>query len=399
MVITDVPLETARKYQPARVFLVGTPSLALWRAATGTGVVVTDSPAAVAVKLGIQAGPKVQVPQIGVAVQLPESPTIEEPEREQQPGTYTLSTTNEVLGYQDNLLVPIKRATIIAMYNLKASVGKTTVSMNLAAVLRRQGYAVCLVDLDVKTGGATSYLYPNSRPIVDIVSWDEFPLEKSNSWATVETFLATGPAGMFVLPSPETYQSGVVTNQLTGMVLDVLSQHFDFIIVDMAGNTLESRERKALAKADMVLLLATPDTMAISGTTRTIEQAVGPGKPVDLSRIRFIVNRDRPRSQCRPKEIVQEVNKKLQVGLELAFVIPDDSQAIEEAAQNHTLPVLHKKESLFKKSIEDMAVSLVPGFSAVKQSEESFLSRLCRFFTKFFKKGEKYSEKSHAHVG
>ncbi|OAT83699.1 AAA family ATPase [Desulfotomaculum copahuensis] len=398
MVITDAPLETAREYLPARVFLIGAPSLALWRAATGTGVAVVNSPAAAAVKLGIQVRTKATVPQTGDAVQSVWTKTVtvgkETPERKQQPDTTTSSKTNKTQGYANNLPAPAKRATIIALYSLKGGVGKTTLSMNLAAVLRRQGYAVCLVDLDVKAGCTTDYLFPNSRPVVDMILWDDFPRGKTHDRVTVESFLATGPAGMFVLPSPEaSYQAGAITNRLTETVLDVLSYHFDFIVVDMAGGALEHRERKALSMADVVFLLATPDEMSISGAVRTMDQVIGPGKPVDPLRVRFVVNRDRPRAPRRPEEVAKKV------GLELGFVIPDDSPAIEEAAQNHTLPVLLKKESLFKESIENMALLLVPGFGTVIRTKEGFLSRLRGFFAKLFRKGEKRSEKSLAHAG
>lgn len=404
VVITDESLEAARMYLPARVFLVNPPSLALWRAATGSGVTVAGSPVAVASKLGVRISrTKGPAPQPGRNVRSTRAEVAKEIAKEEKSETATegvqepdIPISCEINEAPESKLPDLtKRATIIAVYSLKGGVGKTTLSMNLAAVLRRHGHAVCLVDLDIKTGSATSYLFPNSRPAVDIVSWDEFPLEKAPDKLAVESFLASGPAGMHVLPSPEaSYQANVVTNRLTGMALDILSAHFDYIVVDMAGGALEHRERKALSMADVVFLLATPDEMSISGAVRTVDQVVGPGKPVDPSRVRFIVNRDRPRAPRRPEEVAR------MAGLELSFVIPEDGQAIDEAAfLQHTLPVLLKKNSLLKESIENLAGTLVPGFNAAPHPKGGLLSRLRSFFKKLIRKGEKRSEKSLAHAG
>lgn len=61
-----------------------------------------------------------------------------------------------------------RRSIIISIFSTSSGNGKTITAINLAASLASEGYAVCLVDLDLQFGDVTSYLnlYP-SHTIID----------------------------------------------------------------------------------------------------------------------------------------------------------------------------------------------------------------------------------------
>lgn len=61
-----------------------------------------------------------------------------------------------------------RRSIIISIFSTSSGNGKTITAINLAASLANEGYAVCLVDLDLQFGDVTSYLnlHP-SHTIID----------------------------------------------------------------------------------------------------------------------------------------------------------------------------------------------------------------------------------------
>ena len=51
---------------------------------------------------------------------------------------------------------------IISVFSTTPGIGKTVTAINLAAGIAHEGYAVCLVDLDLQFGDVMNYLQLNS---------------------------------------------------------------------------------------------------------------------------------------------------------------------------------------------------------------------------------------------
>ena len=125
------------------------------------------------------------------------------------------------------------RSIIIAVFSTSSGCGKTVTAINLAAGLAKEGYRVCLADLDLQFGDVMGYLDMVSD--LTLADAQRALLERPDSFR-VEDYLAEynrGGIAFSVLPPPrainEAYQVRVEA------VEEILRQleDFNFIILDL----------------------------------------------------------------------------------------------------------------------------------------------------------------------
>ena len=148
-----------------------------------------------------------------------------------------------------------QRATILAVFNPKGGVGKTTIATNLASVLQtRRGHSVMLVDADTVTGHVTTSLgIDGVRTLADIASAHSSGLRVAS--------LTTSPLDTDIL-EPERVAETITAAR----------RGFDFIVVDL--HPSYSRLNQAIfAIADRILVPVTPDVPAIRAAVQLTDYA------------------------------------------------------------------------------------------------------------------------------
>ncbi len=125
-----------------------------------------------------------------------------------------------------------RRATVIAVFNPKGGVGKTTVATNLASVLQlRRSQNVLLIDADTVTGHVTNSLGIEAvRTVVD--SWrDE---EEGGPAETMADLAAAHPSGMRVVSlTSSPLHTEILEPERVADAINIARRGFDFVVIDL----------------------------------------------------------------------------------------------------------------------------------------------------------------------
>jgi len=178
------------------------------------------------------------------------------------------------------------KAAVVAVFNPKGGVGKTTIATNLASALRvRKGQSVTLVDADTVTGHvATSLGIEGLRTVAD--SWrdelDGGPVESMADLASAH------PSGMRVVALTSSPLN--VENLEPSRVADAISAvrvGHDFVVVDLHPS-YSPLNLAIFEKADRILVPVTPDVPAIRAAVQLSDVATELGL---RDRLAMVVNR------------------------------------------------------------------------------------------------------------
>jgi pilus assembly protein CpaE len=178
-----------------------------------------------------------------------------------------------------------RRATIIAVFNPKGGVGKTTIATNLASTLQaRKGQRVLLVDADTVTGHVTTSLgLEQVRTLAD--SWRD--QAEGGPAETLVELAAEHGSGLKVVALTSSPLVDGLDPERVGDALTAARRGFDFIVVDLHPS-YGALNQAIFERADRILVPITPDVPAIRAGVQLRDVAVELGL---RDRLAMVVNR------------------------------------------------------------------------------------------------------------
>jgi pilus assembly protein CpaE len=179
-----------------------------------------------------------------------------------------------------------KRGQIAIVFNPKGGVGKTTIAVNVAAMLQmHRGQRVLLVDCDTVTGHIASSLgMDRVRTVVD--AWTEdLQTGVAESFAEIASTHSCGVGVLVMAESPLHIE--ILDPKRVAEAITAARRVYDWVIVDMHPD-YGPLNQVIFERADRIIVPVTPDVPAIRAAVQFREVAV----ELDIrDRLAMVVNR------------------------------------------------------------------------------------------------------------
>ncbi len=238
-----------------------------------------------------------------------------------------------------------ERGAVLALTSAKGGVGKSVLAANLAvALLRETRQRVALLDLDLagQRDAALALGLPNPRRAVT----DLAPLLGSMPPAMLKGYLDTHSSGIAVMCACHRREQ---TDELTPEVLRdtvvLVSQAFDLVILDL-GTGFDQYNQACLEAAGHILMVLTPDLMAINHTRAGLETLQGLAFSAHM--VSLILNRQREEG-LNPKVVGAKL------GREIAGSVPEAGEDMTASLTQGLPLMLAQPRHPFSRALDELA--------------------------------------------
>ena len=259
---------------------------------------------------------------------------------------------------------------IITITSGKGGVGKTTTTANLGVALAARGRKVVVVDADIGLRNLDVVMGLENRVVYNLI-------HVVRGVASAERALIRDKRvpGLMLLAADQHSDKDDMDPEEMKDVCDQLRAFADYILVDSPAG-IEQGFRNALAPADEVLLVTTPEVSAVRDADRIIGLVEASGKPAP----RLILNRIKPdlvaRGDMMSTEDVLDILR-----IHIIGIIPEDGDIV--AATNRGEPVTLRHGSRAGQAYHNIAARLdgedLP-FMSLETAPTSLLDRISSLF-------------------
>jgi septum site-determining protein MinD len=208
-------------------------------------------------------------------------------------------------------------ARIITITSGKGGVGKTTTTANVSAGLAMLGQRVVAIDADIGLRNLDVVMGLENRIVYDLVDVVEGHCRLRQALIRDKRL-----SELFLLPAAQTRDKTAVSPEQMVRVCNQLRPDFDFILIDSPAG-IEQGYRNAVAPADKVVIVTTPEVSAVRDADRIVGlvEADQKGPPtLIINRLNLDMVR---RGQMLSTEDVVEV-----LAINLLGIVPEDKEII-----------------------------------------------------------------------
>lgn len=250
----------------------------------------------------------------------------------------------------------------------KGGVGKTTTTANLGMALALSGKTACLIDADIGLRNLDIVLGLENRIVYDLVDVVEGNCRLKQAFIRDKHH-----PNLCLIPAAQTRDKEAVSPEQMADLCHKLKQQFDFVIVDSPAG-IEQGFRNAIAGADEVLVVTTPEVSAV----RDADRIIGLVEAAELPPPRLILNRLNPslvqRGEMMTTDDVQDI-----LAIDLVGIVPEDSTIV--MASNRGEPAVLSNSSKAGRAYREIAQRLLgETVPIIIPTTEGFLSRMLSIF-------------------
>ena len=223
-------------------------------------------------------------------------------------------------------------ATIVTITSGKGGVGKTTTTANLGMALAMLGKRVATVDADIGLRNLDVVMGLENRIVYDLVDVVEGHCRLRQALIRDKRL-----SELYLLPAAQTRDKSAVNPEQMVQVCDQLRPEFDFVLIDSPAG-IEQGYRNAVAPADRVIILTTPEVSAV----RDADRIVGLVEAEDKGPATLVINRLNP-AMVRRGQMLSTADVVEILAIDLLGIIPEDKEII--VSTNRGSPVVMNGKS------------------------------------------------------
>ncbi|TCO69181.1 AAA family ATPase [Rhodovulum euryhalinum] len=243
---------------------------------------------------------------------------------------------------------------VLPVHGLAGGVGASTFAVNLAWELalaaKGSNGRVCLLDLDLQFGSASTYLdLPRKDAVFEMLS--DIPSMDSDSFMQA---LQTYKDGLHVLTAPaDILPLDIITSEDVKRLIEMARAQFEFVVIDMP-TTLVQWTETVLSQAHVYFTLVELDMRSAQNALRLIRALKSEDLPHE--RLRYALNRAPKFTDLSGKSRVKRLAESLDIDIEIH--LPDGGKVITEAG-DHGLPLAETAaKAPLRREIQKLAASL-----------------------------------------
>jgi septum site-determining protein MinD len=261
-------------------------------------------------------------------------------------------------------------ARVITLTSGKGGVGKTTATANIGVALAQRGRKVVVIDGDIGLRNLDVVMGLENRVVYNLV-------HVVRGAVTAERALIRDKRvpGLMLLAADQHSDKDDVSEEDMRDACDALRDKADYVLIDSPAG-IEQGYRNAIAPADEVILITTPEISAVRDADRVIGLTEAAGKPTP----KLIINRIKQQLVARGDMMdTGDVHDILRI--EVIGVVPEDEAIV--AATNRGEPIALKNGSLTGQAFHNIAARIEGeevDFVSLDGAQEGLLARLAGVF-------------------
>jgi len=208
-------------------------------------------------------------------------------------------------------------AKVITITSGKGGVGKTTATANLGVALGLSGERVVVIDADIGLRNLDVVMGLENRIVYDIVDVTE-------GYCRLRQALIRDKRveELYLMPAAQTRDKTAVSPEDMIELCDQMRDDFDFILIDSPAG-IEQGFRNAIAPADKVLIVTTPEVSAV----RDADRIIGLIEAEEKGPASLIINRLRPEMVRYGNMLTTEDVVEI-LAIDLIGIVPEDKAII-----------------------------------------------------------------------
>ena len=215
---------------------------------------------------------------------------------------------------------------VIVVTSGKGGVGKTTSTANVGTGLAKLDKKVVLIDTDIGLRNLDVVMGLENRIVYNLVDVVEGNCRIKQALIKDKRY-----PNLYLLPSAQTRDKSAVTPEQMKKLCEDLKTEFDYILMDCPAG-IEQGFKNAIAGADRVLVVTTPEVSAV----RDADRIIGLLEANEMQKTQLIINRIRmdlvKRGEMMSADDVVEI-----LAVELVGVVPDDENIVISTNQGEPL--------------------------------------------------------------